>query len=224
MAGRQRCAAISGFVRFKKYAFAVNQCLRSGSGLHGSILSLAPLGCLCANFAANQSRANRRFRAHRLAHQLDAHRFKKYAFAVTAGVTATVTRSPAKCAFSGNHPTTARFRGYRHGYRSTKQKPGSMAGLVLLRCTGKAAGAVTAVVLASASGGSAKNARAALLSRVVPARLHTAFAGAGCCGFLAMLGGVGTKKRVGNCCLNFHPFPSVPIRSHPFPQPPERKG
>lgn len=48
----------------------------SGSGLHGSILSLAPLGCLCANFAANQSRANRRFRAHRLAHQLDAHRFK----------------------------------------------------------------------------------------------------------------------------------------------------
>ena len=59
MAGRQRCAAISGFVRFKKYAFAVNQCLRSGSGLHGSILSLAPLGCLCANFAANQSRANR---------------------------------------------------------------------------------------------------------------------------------------------------------------------
>lgn len=80
MAGRQRCAAISGFVRFKKYAFAVNQCLRSGSGLHGSILSLAPLGCLCANFAANQSRANRRFRAHRLAYRLFAYQRQHHAF------------------------------------------------------------------------------------------------------------------------------------------------
>ena len=122
MAGRQRCAAMSGFVRFKKYAFAVNQCLRSGSGLHGSIFSRAPLGCLCANFAANQSSANRRFRAHRLAHQLDAHRFKgtvlllrgcySHCYALSSKVR--FRRQPArqpgpstrpeKCAFVGNRP------------------------------------------------------------------------------------------------------------------------
>ena len=90
----------------------------SGSGLHGSILSLAPLGCLCANFAANQSRANRRFRAHRLAHQLDAHRFKGTVL-LLRGCYSHCYALSAKCGFSVNrpvnHPEKYAFAGNRLG-------------------------------------------------------------------------------------------------------------
>ena len=55
-----------------------------GQWVVGSILSRAPLGCLCANFAANQSRANRRFRAHQLAYQRLAYRHQSAAGLLSA--------------------------------------------------------------------------------------------------------------------------------------------
>lgn len=73
---------------------------------------------MCANFAANQSRANRRFRAYRLAYR-SLRTASKVRFCCYAGVTATVTRSPAKCAFSVNrpvnHPEKCAFAGNRLG-------------------------------------------------------------------------------------------------------------
>lgn len=105
----------------------------SGSGLHGSIARPCSSWVFGANFAANQSRANRcvpdcvpplcvpapapRFPwKHRW--KLRFYEVQKVPlFAVTAGVTAS---SKVRCSLLTslvNQPTTARFRGYRHGYR-----------------------------------------------------------------------------------------------------------